>query len=157
MGFSPETKQALEDSGWYEGRRIDISEYEIALAEGGYKDGQAACDFLRCYGGLEVDPGLGDTYINTSLPAILKYPVSLWWMPLAGRNLYSIGECVFEFMTLLMDSEGRVYRYINPSSQNVSGYDLLRIADSGEEAIEKLVQEANTEGDMPGECIAHRD
>jgi len=47
------------------------------------------------------------------------------------------------------------YRHMEMSSQNVGGIDLYCIGASGEEAIEKLVQESFHDVTLVGEQMAH--
>lgn len=156
MAFSPETKQALIACGWYEGRQIDLSAYERAVAEAGHTDGQAARAFLRCYGDLEIDPDDFDVYIDTSLSVPTSHPVSAFWASVFDRNLYTIGTCAYDFMTLLMDPSGRVYRFWG-GMHHAGRFDLERITDSGEEAIEWLCNEGRLHKQLTGEIVASHD
>lgn len=159
--FSPETQQALKASGWHEDRHVDTSDYERALLAAGSTAGQAACQFLQRYGDLEVvgnEDHFSYTYcLNTCQSVILKSFVVSYFSPRVGRTLYCIGKCYFDFMYLLMDDAGRVYRHDEMTSHNFGGIDLSLIAASGEEAIEKLILEAQTGVSIEGEWIAHHD
>ena len=160
--FSPETQRVLEANGWREDRHIDTSEYERVLITAGHNDCKAACEFLQRYGDLELpaDAKSYETYLNTLLSEIMKImktiPVSLF-SQVVGRTLYYIGTCYYDFMTLLMDSSGRVYRFLGTITPggDIGGTDLFLIAASGEEAIEKLIRERQTDVDIQGEWIAN--
>lgn len=156
--FSAETLQVLEASGWREDRHVDTSEFERILMTAGYDDCQAACAFLKRYGDLEVDTGVGENWLDTRLSPILEImkqvPVS-HFSDVVGRALYFIGSCEYDFSSLLMDSSGRVYRHMNYIKSDVFGTDLFLIAASGEEAMEKIVQEDQTGVNIRGEWVAN--
>ena len=156
--LSSETRRVLEAYGWQEDRHVDTSEYERVLLAAGYEDCKAACDFLQRYGDLEVNMGLDENWLDTRLNCLQeimqKVPVS-FFSDIVGKTLYFIGLCQFDFMVLLMDSSGRVYRFLEMVKPDVFGIDLFLIAASGEEAIEKIVQEFLTEANIKGEWIAN--
>ena len=155
--FSTEARQLLIASGWSEDRRIDISAYERALAAGGYESCAAVSEFLRRYGDLEIATMIDDIGFNTLFSGILTRELVSRFSQDVGMALYTIGECCFEMMDMLMDSSGRVYRYMRMSPQNFGGVDLYRIADTAEEALEKLIVDDTTEEGVKGEWMAHRE
>ena len=157
--FSPETRQALETHGWREDRNIDTSKYERLLFATGNDDGQAACDFLKRYGDLEIyRTDICESYLDTRLRPILEImnqsPMSVF-SDLVGRPLYYVGTYIYELSSLLMDSSGRVYHTVGGHTMSMSGIDLFLFAASGEEAIEKIVQEYLTEACIKGEWVAN--
>lgn len=154
--FSPETQRMLLEHGWQEDRQVDVAAYEAALRAAGHDDCQAPCEFLRRYGDLEIGHrgDVFDTDMSRIMRMMERWPVS-GWSEAAGRTLYVIGICRFDFMILLMDASGRVYRHMEMTSHNDRGIDLYRIAATGEEAIEAMVREYESGEDIKGEFIAH--
>ena len=159
--FPLEIQRVLAANGWQEDRHMDTSEYERALLAAGYAVCKPVCDFLQRYGDLEVvaseEYASCDTCLNTCLSEIMKTRLVSGFSKEVGRPLYCIGKCSFDFMYLLMDDAGRVYRHLELTSQNFGGIDLYLIAASGEEAIEKLILESLSGVDIPRERVAHQD
>ena len=90
---------------------------------------------LQQYGDLEVEASVGETCLNTLLSEIMKSTLVSYFSQEAGRTLYRIGSCYLEFISLVMDASGRVYRYMDMTCQNTGGINLYLIASSGEEAV----------------------
>src|SRR3569833_1400667 len=156
--FSDVTKEALAKAGWTPDRQVDISAYERRSRETGGDDGKAACDFLRRYGDLEVEIlDLGESCVNTKLAPLLQMQAISEPVDQIEKTLFHIGRCNFEFEYLLMDSTGAVYRHMEMTSQNFGGIDLIKFADSGEQAIEKLVHEGFFDTPVGGITVAHWD
>lgn len=145
MHFTEKTKKALLEAGWYEGRKIDISEYEEVLISEGYPLNDKTKDFLMEFGGLEVTH---DAYVmpdetdyfhfdpiiatdNVMRKTVSKYEERI------GRSVDVIGEAFSSHMVLMMDYEGKIY----------GGYDsfLTCLGENLYEAINNLCEGKETE------------
>ncbi|MEH2293027.1 SUKH-3 domain-containing protein [Nostoc sp.] len=142
--FSAETRAVLQQAGWSENRKVDTSEYEKCLKFEGYPVHAIVVDFLARFGGLQVIypharvPQTTDEFcIN---PMVAAAHIYLEWVKedydeRLGAPLCVIGEAFDYHMTLMMDSNGKVY----------AGYDdiLIHVGDSGIDAIEALCSGRN--------------
>jgi len=154
--FSDVTVDALTKAGWTPSRQIDIADYHRLATEAGGPSALAACAFLQQFGNLEIIDGDGDdVYVNTLLPEITRGDIVHRDVETLQSRLFYIGRCVYEFEWLLMDSDGAVYRHMEMTPQNFGGINLIKFAVSGEDAIEKLLQESRTGVDAVGEVVAH--
>ncbi len=135
----------LHNSGWFEQRKVNTSEYAQMLKSEGYPVHASVIDFLSCFGGLRVihphhrvpqekdvfclDPAVG-------IEGICAERVFEEYELRVGTPLCIIGNALRDYMTLLMDAEGKVY----------AGYDecLVMIGDSGIDAIEALCRGRNS-------------
>ncbi|MCC5618654.1 SUKH-3 domain-containing protein [Nostoc sp. CHAB 5836] len=137
--FSAETRAVLQQAGWSEDRKVDTSEYEKCLKLEGYPDHAVVVDFLARFGGLRVIyphprvPQTTDEFcINPMVAAahICLERVKEDYDQRLGAPLCVIGEAFDYHMTLMMDSNGKVY----------AGYDdtLIHVGDSGIDAIEAI-------------------
>lgn len=126
-------------AGWSEDRRVDTTEYEKCLQSEGYPVHTAVVDFLECFGGLRVVyphprvPQATDKFfINPMVAAahICIERVKEDYDERVGAPLCVIGEAFDYHMTLMMDSDGKVY----------AGYDdtLILVGNSGDDAIEAI-------------------
>jgi hypothetical protein len=136
--FSEMTMALLRRAGWSEDRRVDTTKYEKMMKEEGYLLLPNAIDFLSCFGGLVVshpsalgtpdkeefhfDPILANQQMDAE--GVQEYSHR------AGVPLTIVGECYRRMMTLLMDSDGKIYAAVDNT--------LVRIGQSWSEAIEIL-------------------
>ncbi len=147
--YCSEVESILLTSGWYKGRVVDIEPYSEVLKKYAYSVLDSAISFLSEYGNLKIvfvnkRNGKSDDItfdvkdaaeieaaesINSDfLPRIRSsYPDVI--------NLCPIGTAYDDYFVLMMDEKGGVY--------GTYGNYLVRIADSGEAAIEKMI---GTEG-----------
>ncbi|MBF2005505.1 MAG: SUKH-3 domain-containing protein [Chlorogloeopsis fritschii C42_A2020_084] len=136
--FSEETRALLQQAGWSEDRYVDTSEYEKSLKSEGYPLHEVVLDFLKHFGGLRVvhphhrvKDEKDEFYIN---PTVAVADIGSGWVKeyseRVGAPLCVIGEAFSYHMTLVMDSDGRVF----------AGYDdtLIHVGNSGTDAIEAL-------------------
>lgn len=154
--FSDTTLDALSKAGWTPGRQIDIDAYERIAVDAGGPDSALARAFLQQFGNLEIiDVDRDDVYVNTVLQELITGDVVHRDVEMLRRRLFYVGRCVYDLELLLMDSAGAVYRHDPMTSRNFGGINLIKFAVSGEDAIEKLVQECVTGVDAAGEVVAH--
>jgi hypothetical protein len=157
MQFSENTLRVLKDSGWFEDRKINTSEYKISLEENGLKFFDKAENFLEKYGGLKINFSLkwqyelavADKLENAKefgkksfhfdvLEAIgmvdyIREPLEEFKREI-NLELSIIGECNNGLMTMLMAEDGTIYGY--------QDMEFIKLGRNGEEYIEKTCCEA---------------
>ncbi|MCW3100252.1 MAG: hypothetical protein JWL77_5870 [Chthonomonadaceae bacterium] len=135
--FSDRTLEMLYKAGWSEDYRYDVSHYRNFLSSQGYDVHDAALSFMQRFGGLVIAYPLPKKPEATEILrlAVTRAPDSLFKDK--ARNISEeIGVGVIEIGTfetgdldLYMDATGCVYG---------EGAILVRVAKSGEEAIENI-------------------
>ncbi|MGC4748402.1 SUKH-3 domain-containing protein [Micromonospora sp. DT201] len=81
--------QALTMAGWSPRRRVDVDEWESALAPEGFAMHALARAFLTEFGGLAVPvngPGRGSARIGVRLDSVLCLGQKRWFDSLAGST-----------------------------------------------------------------------
>lgn len=141
--FGSETIKVLSKGGWYIGRDVDIQPFIELYKINGFPVLENVLNFLRTYGDLKfnfrnLQHGDQDDF-NFNIERALE--IEVWerivedYMPRTGNvSMAIIGTAYREHFILLMDKEGKVY----------GAYDsfVVKIADSGEAAIEAIVTNA---------------
>ena len=140
--FGKKTYDTLIKSGWFEGRNVDVERYTKLYKEEGFPVLNSAISFLREFGGLNVQfknlrNGIMDDFtfdVVRALELEVRERVVDDYEPRIGyMQMCLIGTAYREHFVLLMDTGGRVF----------GGYDsnFVKIADSGEEAIEAIIND----------------
>jgi len=136
--FTEITKECLTKSGWYEARKIDISEYEKVLANGGYSIFDCAKKFLEQFGGLiithphrKVPEKTSDININPRQAVEGIYIEKVKdYEKIIGSPLVVVGEAHNRHMVLLMSSKGAIYEVFDDI--------VLFLGESGTDALNCL-------------------
>lgn len=146
--WSPLTKRVLRSSGWHSARRLPRPDWESALRErGGFEIHEAARSFLAEFGGLRSDewtPGPimpQSPYRFDPLTAEVEGETFADFSEQAGAHLYPIGTADSGTSFLGIAPSGAVY---------IGTKDRVELlADTGYEAMEKLVMERRTDAPLP--------
>ncbi len=136
--FSDMTRELLERSGWYPGRKIDISEMEILVKRNGFPINPFVGSILGEFGGLRVThphavvPGVED-YFHFDVARAISGRDMKWledYSKIVGEQLTPVGEAFRDYMILCVGGSGCVY----------AGFDetLVLVGESPEFAIENL-------------------
>ena len=136
--FSDKTYQLLIKAGWQEGRKVQINNEIEFLQKSNFNLSKLIKDFLGEFCGLCIKhphrhkPENIDYFEISAIKANETFDFE-WVYEYSRRTqkyLVPIGESSRGYMILTMAEDGSVY----------AGYDdfLIKIADSGEEAIEAL-------------------
>lgn len=135
--FTETVKKAVIDSGWYEGRNIDIEHFVSYMMQEGYKLSSTIESFLKEFGDLRVSyvdkNGLSESLHFDAVKAIKDIfldNVLYYSHRLGNINLCVIGQGFTNHMTFMMNDEGNVF----------VGYDdyFYKIGNTGYEAIENI-------------------
>jgi len=111
--------QELRAAGWSPRRRVDVSEWESALAPEGFTMHAPARAFLTEFGGLVVPvsgPGRDYARIGVRLDPALCIGQKKWFDSLDGSTageLYPIGEEYDGHASLAMDAAGTIHMLFN--------------------------------------------
>jgi hypothetical protein len=139
-------KKKLVDSGWYEGRKIDISEMESSLAKDGYVIPNIAKDFLKEFGLLEISFAnpRNSKYTNTIMVDPRKVGVYKSVIDAYSRHcnkmMVPVADLPKHCMTICISEDGEFF----------GGYDdwLLRLGDSFYEALFNLISGTKIKPEM---------
>ncbi|MGW7076864.1 SUKH-3 domain-containing protein [Streptomyces sp. NPDC054866] len=137
--WSPLTKRVLRSCGWHPGRRVPTSGWEDALRELGCEVHDAARVFLAEFGGLRTDEW-------TPGPIMPQSPFRFDPLTASGKSreayagLTPVGEVDGGESLLGIAADGTV-RIVSDGVEH--------LADSGYEALEKLVMERRTDAPLP--------
>lgn len=122
------TLEILEQAGWYEGRKIDISGIEENLKSIGYKLSEEAREFLREFGKLTIidnDKRMHST--DESFGDYFKHSKFKWVENYAGENMVLVGEIYDGNMLLFISDSGKVCS------------ETGKLGDNGLEAFDRLL------------------
>ncbi|MET8525585.1 SUKH-3 domain-containing protein [Micromonospora sp. NPDC005172] len=117
--------QALRMAGWSPRRRMDVGEWESALAPEGFAMHAPARAFLTEFGGLVVPvsgPGRDSARIGVRLDPLLCLGQKLWFDSLSGSTaglLYPLGEEHDGHASLAMDEDGTLYLLFNDQIKRI--------------------------------------
>jgi hypothetical protein len=134
--FAQKVKTAISKSGWFANRSFDISEFKDIALNDSYFWSLAVDSFMREFGGLYItyERTSGDDVIHFDLKKAIDEIDRSWIedyaLKIKSKQLCVIGQAYSDHLTLIMDSNGKVY----------GGFDeeLFFIGNSGEEAIEAI-------------------
>jgi hypothetical protein len=117
--FSREVADVLSRSGWFPGRRVDVSQWSDVLDETDQPDGfrlpSTARAALEEFGGLSIrQRGPGVDYAR---PSVTFDPLSASgeedrfdeWSKRIESRLYPLGEDLYGTYWMAMDEQGRVF------------------------------------------------
>lgn len=144
MQLSKKTLGLLEKAGWYQGRNIDISEYERSLTDDGYIMTETAREFLRSFGGLTVIhphakvANYDDRFhLNPliAIPEVCRERIETYFERV-GEKLIVIGHAYREGMILTISESGRIF-----ASRDEL---LVKLGDNYKEAFETLCEGRKT-------------
>jgi len=131
--FSKTTLKFLYQAGWFEKRKVNISEFIPVLHEEGFSLTKKVAQFLKSFGKLKIKQPGGDYFHFDVIEATLSVDTD-WvkqdYSERVGEKLCIIGEAFNGYMTLCMSPQGEVY----------AGFDdtLVYVGTSGYDAIEAL-------------------
>ncbi|MEV8319062.1 SUKH-3 domain-containing protein [Streptomyces sp. NPDC059900] len=137
--WSAETDRVLRLAGWYPGRSVSTVEWEHTLheADEDFEIHDAARNFLREFGGLEIDQkGPGRTAPRSPLrfdPLVAKWDCEIFdeLGEQAGVHLYPVGDT----------GRGVAYLGMAPDGAVHVGMDSVQfLAENGDRALEKLIE-----------------
>ncbi|PWU43443.1 hypothetical protein DLJ46_31275 [Micromonospora globispora] len=136
--------QELKTAGWSPRRRVDVSEWEKALAPEGFVMHAPARAFLTEFGGLAVPvsgPGRDYARIGVRLDPMLCLGQKTWFDSLDGSTagrLYPVGEEYDGHASLAMDADGTIHMLFNDQVKRIGpgATGLARLLE-GEEAPEE--------------------
>ncbi|MET7701353.1 SUKH-3 domain-containing protein [Streptomyces sp. NPDC005485] len=115
-GLAPETEETPRAAGWFPGRRSDTSGWRTRFEETGLAMHDAADDFLREFGGLQV--GAHGSGITCAREAFHLDPLLVWnseedrfaeWGEEIGRALFPVGELDQGRFFLGIDEQAELY------------------------------------------------
>ena len=139
--FSKFVKSILIKSSWYKGRIINGKDYlkKYVLEEDASNSiFQKVIDFVSEFGGLLVEyPSISKSNspnflkLDFRLEKLLCY-INDEHVQRIGKKVCFIGTSENGYNTLLMDEDGKVY------ISNDTEFDLIKIGDSGYDAIERI-------------------
>lgn len=154
--FSEETFSALEKAGWYDGRRVDTSEYERTVTQKGYPPSPILVCFLQEFGDLKLHSPTRDWKTMTFDAFETPLIVATFTRKLK-RTFYHLGNLggISSGLTMVMDSEGGVYVYYAYSSHDYGPNDLYLLGRTGEEAIERAFKEWSLLDESAWEWVAN--
>jgi hypothetical protein len=135
--FSNKTLDLLHQAGWSEEYQYDVRDYQNFLSSQGFHVHDAALSFMRRFGGLIIAYPLPKAPAATELLtlAVTRSPDSVFkdkardMSEEIGVDVIEIGTFETGDLDLYMDATGYVYG---------EGAILVRVAKSGEEAIENI-------------------
>ncbi|WP_406798397.1 MULTISPECIES: SUKH-3 domain-containing protein [Brevibacillus] len=109
--MSKETLKILRDSGWYEGRSIDIKEIEENLKRLGYIVFPEVKNFLKEFGNLVIEDSINDETHNTSIRFTNydNYGSFKSEEKYAGESLVPVGMIDSGYLVLFVSESGKVY------------------------------------------------
>ncbi|MEN8220867.1 MAG: SUKH-3 domain-containing protein [Pseudomonadota bacterium] len=131
--FSKTTLKLLYQAGWFEKRKVNISEFIQVLHEEDFSLPKKVAQFLKSFGKLKIKQPGGDYFHFDVIEATLSVDTD-WvkqdYSERVGEKLCIIGEAFNGYMTLCMSPQGEVY----------AGFDdtLVYVGTSGYDAIEAL-------------------
>ncbi|WP_193317930.1 MULTISPECIES: SUKH-3 domain-containing protein [Streptomyces] len=139
--WSESTDRTLRAAGWFPGRRVETAMWESVLEErGGFTIHPAARVFLREFGGLEVrerGPGISAIRADFQIdPRMAEWDEEIFDVlsEEASTSLYPLGMAGRRNLYLGMAADGRVFLGMD---------EAWEFADSGDRALEKLVEGIN--------------
>lgn len=136
--FQDSVKKILLESGWFQGRKIDTTNYGNFAKKEGYPWFGIAEEFLSEFGDLKLffhkRNGRNDLLHFNMIKAMQDFDLT-WIKEDYSRRLNTdilcvIGQAYDNHMTIIMDSEGKVYGSFDDS--------LFFIANSGQNSIETI-------------------
>lgn len=138
--LSARTLELLHKAGWTPSRQVDVGPYEAALVAEGYPVTSAVREFLKSFGGMQVehphggDPEATDRFHLDTARAVdgFEYDRVRAYELRVGEPLIVVGEAFSEHMIVMMSPSGRVY----------AAYDsvLIRLGETGCEALQTLCE-----------------
>ena len=137
----PRVTQALKAAGWNPRRRVDVGDWESALAPEGFAMHAPARAFLTEFGGLAVPvsgPGRDYARIGVRLDPTLCLGQKKWFDSLdasTAGQLYPVGEEYDGHASLAMDADGTIHMLFNDQVKRIGpgATGLARLLE-GEEA-----------------------
>lgn len=111
LSMSKETLKILRNSGWYEGRSIDIKEIEENLEQIGYVVFPEVDKFLKEFGDLMIEDTINDETHNTSV-RFTDYDIYGSFKEeekYAQEKLVPVGMIDSNFLVLFVSESGKVY------------------------------------------------
>ncbi|WP_234399680.1 SUKH-3 domain-containing protein [Paenibacillus popilliae] len=111
MEISKETLKMLRESGWFEGRNIDIKEIEENLEQLGYVVFQEVKNFLKEFGNLVIEDTLNEETHNTSIRFTNYYAHGSFVSEekYAKEKLIPVGKIDSDYLVLLVSESGKIY------------------------------------------------
>ncbi|MCM1508930.1 MAG: SUKH-3 domain-containing protein [Ruminococcus flavefaciens] len=122
-------KQQLMKAGWYEGRKIDVSNYEKRFTELGYEFFPAARRFLEEFGDLHIVDRLNWDYIkpgrigindsSTKLERMVLLPMADCgdFIEKVGKKVIPVAMIDYENIQIYISEDGKFYEGINAYSE----------------------------------------
>lgn len=109
--MSIETLKILKDSGWYEGRSIDIKEIEDNLKQLGYEVFSEVKAFLKEFGDLVIEDTINEEIHNTNIrfTDYHAYGAFKTEEKYAQEKLIPVGKIDSDYLILLVSESGKVY------------------------------------------------
>lgn len=108
--LSDQTIKKLKSSGWYENRRVDISELVVLYTKAGFSLPQKVFDFMSEFSGLEILDKYNFCLFDFNVESTLSY-LSKKDFDRRGDELllpvFPIGHA--EMDNLLLDQNGRMF------------------------------------------------
>lgn len=111
MNISNETLKILSESGWYEGRKIDITEFKDNLKQIGYTVFQPVKDFIEEFGDLVVKDTINEEVHDTSVKFTSYYANGSFKSEenYAQERLVPVGKVDSDYLILFVSESGKVY------------------------------------------------
>jgi hypothetical protein len=137
--LAPQVAKALEDAGWFPGRRVDelVAGWTAQLdRSGGFRIFPAAAQGLREFGGLRITqrgPGLEcsrESFELVPTAALGEDDRFEEYARIVGSRLYPLGEYASGHYFIAIDERGRVFLLMD---------DLQYVADDLPRALDSLL------------------
>ncbi|WP_163852624.1 SUKH-3 domain-containing protein [Paenibacillus elgii] len=109
--MNKETLKILRDSGWYEGRSIDIKEIKKNLEKLGYIVFPEVKSFLEEFGDLVIEDPINEETHSTSIKFTSYYAYGAFKSEekYAQEKLVPVGKIDSDYLILLVGESGKVY------------------------------------------------
>lgn len=110
MMTSEKTLQTLKKSGWFDGRVIDISNFESNLQKLGYEVFEPVKQFLKEFGMLKIIDSLEQTHDTTKLfTDYFKHGKYKAEEDYSGERLVPVGSLSDGELLLFVSESGKIY------------------------------------------------
>lgn len=132
-----ETKKILEEAGWYEGRKIDISEHIKFLEDRGYEVFDALKKWLEEFGDLKIvleDEPFDDddddytTEYSTCIKEIIgSYKINMNQDEKAEEKTIPVAEIANNEILAYISESGKFYTYEGLLNSNTDNFGIVTL------------------------------
>lgn len=132
-------RRALAAAGWFEGRRVDVSEHVRLLIQEGYSPGEAVREFISEFEGLHLKCGESELEFSTEKAVATTYRETVSrYEDRVQRTLTVVGVASGSHLVVMIDDSRRLWFGYDDFLSVAEGYGVAAIVAFLEGRCEQL-------------------